>query len=148
MAPVEPFAIAQQQVLGEEHAYPMISYGTQKVSAAWKLYAKSQGVPFEIANAVSEQIKKYENALHHAEDDEKDDIDVNDYIGEEYAEIFAKSAEHRGVIASWSIAPCSYLLYQKDIRKKIGLVNIKDHLCCLMDGHWAEACHFLKNDQM
>lgn len=124
----------------------MISYGTMQVSAAWKLYAKSQGVPFETANAVSNQIKKYENALKHADEDDKDDIDVNDYISGEYRDIFAKSADYQGIISSWSIAPCSYLLYQNSIRKEIGLVRIKDHLCCLMDGKWAEACHFLKND--
>ena len=124
----------------------MISYGTMQVSAAWKLYAKSQGVPYETANAVSNQIKKYENALKHTDEDEKDDIDVNDYIGREYRSIFAKSADYQGIISSWSIAPCSYLLYQRSIRKEIGLVRIKDHLCCLMDGKWAEACHFLKND--
>ena len=146
VAPVDPFALAQQQILGEDHATPMISYGTMQVSAAWKLYAKSQGVPYETANNVSNQIKKYENALKHADEDDKDDIDVNDYITREYRNIFAKSADYQGIISSWSIAPCSYLLYQGSIRKKIGLVRIKDHLCCLMDGKWAEACHFLKND--
>lgn len=146
MAPVDPFALAQQQILGEDHAIPMISYGTMQVSAAWKLYAKSQGIPYETANAVSNQIKKYENALKHADEEDKDDIEVNDYIGREYRSIFAKSADYQGIISSWSIAPCSYLLYQRSIRKEIGLVRIKDHLCCLMDGKWAEACHFLKND--
>lgn len=146
VAPVDPFALAQQQILGEDHAIPMISYGTMQVSAAWKLYAKSQGVPYETANTVSNQIKKYENALKHADEDDKDDIDVNDYITREYRNIFAKSADYQGIISSWSIAPCSYLLYQGSIRKEIGLVRIKDHLCCLMDGKWAESCHFLKND--
>lgn len=124
----------------------MISYGTMQVSAAWKLYAKSQGVDFDTANAISNQIKRYENAVKHADEDEKDDIDVNDYISGEYRTIFEKSADYRGLISSWSIAPCSYLLYGGSIRKEIGLVRIKDHLCCLMDGKWAEACHFLKND--
>lgn len=146
VAPVEPFALAQQQILGEDHAIPMLSYGTMQVSAAWKLYAKSQGVPYETANTVSNQIKKYENALKHADEEDKEDIDINDYIGREYRSIFAKSADYQGIISSWSIAPCSYLLYQGSIRKEIGLVRIKDHLCCLMDGKWAEACHFLKND--
>lgn len=146
VADQEPFARAQQQVLGEDHAYPMISYGTAKVSAAWKLYAKSQGVPFEIANAVSEQIKRYETALKHAEEDEKDDIDPFDYISREYQEIFSRSKDYQGMVNSWSIAPCSYLLYQGSIRREIGLVRVKDHLCCVMDGHWAEECHFLKND--
>lgn len=146
VAKVPPFALAQKQVLGEDQAYPMIAYGTMQVSAAWKLYAKSQDVPFEIANAVSEQIKKYELAVKHAEEDEKDDILVDDYIGKEYKEIFEKSKDYRGLITSWSIAPCSYLLYQGSIRKEIGLIRIKDNLCCLMDGHWAEEGHFLKND--
>lgn len=143
---VEPFARAQQQVLGEDHAYPMIAYGTMQKSAAWKLYAKSQGIPFEIANAVSEQIKKYENALKHAEEDEKDSIDVLDYIDKEFHDIYEKSKDYLGLITSWSIAPCSYLLYGDSIRQNFGLVKIKDHLCCTMDGHWAEECHYLKND--
>lgn len=146
MGNVEPFARAQQQVLGEDHAYPMVAYGTMQKSAAWKLYAKSQGIPFEIANAVSEQIKKYENALKHAEEDDKDSIDVLDYIDKEYHEIYEKSKDYLGLITSWSIAPCSYLLYGNSIRQNFGLVKIKDHLCCTMDGHWAEECHYLKND--
>lgn len=145
-ANVAPFAKAQQEVLGEDHAYPMIAYGTMQKSAAWKLYAKSQGVPFEIANTISDQLKKYEKAVKHASEDEKDDVDVRDYIGKEFWEIYEKSKDYLGLITSWSIAPCSYLLYQGSIRKEIGLVKIKDHLCCLMDGHWAEECHFLKND--
>lgn len=146
VAPVEPFARAQQEVLGEDHAYPMIAYGTLQKSAAWKLYAKSQGIPFELANAVSDQLKKYEIALKHADEESKEEINVLDYIDPQYHDIFLKSKDYLGLISSWSIAPCSYLLYQGNIRREIGLVKIKDHPCCLMDGHWAEECHFLKND--
>lgn len=145
-APVEPFARAQQEILGEDHAYPMVAYGTMQKSAAWKLYAKSQGIPFEIANAVSEQIKKYEAAVKHAPEDEKDDIDVFDYIDKDFHEIYEKSKDYLGLITSWSIAPCSYLLYQGSIRNEVGLVKVKDHICCIVDGHVAEANHFLKND--
>lgn len=146
IAPVEPFAVAQKEVLGDDHAYPMISYGTMKTSAAWKLYAKAQGIPFDISNGVSEDLKRYESALKHADEDEKDDIKVEKYISKEYLKIFEDSKTYLGLISSWSIAPCSYLLYMGSIRKEIGLIRIKDHLCCLMDGHWAEECHFLKND--
>lgn len=146
VAPVEPFARAQKEVLGDDHAYPMIAYGTMKKSAAWKLYAKSQNVPFEIANEVSRQIDKYEKALKHADEDDKDDIHVEDYIEPQYQKIYAGSKDYNGLISSWSIAPCSYLLYQGSIRREIGLVRIKDNLCCNMDGHWAEEAHFLKND--
>lgn len=146
VADQEPFALAQKQILGEDHAYPMISYGTLKDSAAWKLYAKSQGVPFELANDVSNQLKKYEEAYKQADDEEKEDMNVLDYIEEQYHEIFQKSSDYRGLVASWSIAPCSYLLYQGNIKEEIGLVMINGHLCCALDGHWAEEAHFLKND--
>lgn len=146
VAPVEPFARAQQEILGEDHSYPMIAFGTMQTSAAWKLYAKSQGIDFAIANEISNQIKRYEKALKHAEDDDKNSLDVHDYIDKQYHQIFDKSKDYLGVITSWSIAPCSYLLYEGSIRKEIGLTKVKDHLCCLMDGHWAESGHFLKND--
>lgn len=146
MADPPTFAKAQQEILGEDHAYPMISYHPMKTSKAWKLYAKSQGVPFDKANAVSEQIRKYEEAVKQADEDPKDDIDIMDYISEEYREIFSKSAGYRGITDSWSIAPCGYLLYDGSIRRQIGLVRINNNICCMMDGHWAEDGHFLKND--
>lgn len=146
VAEQEPFALAQKQILGEDHSYPMIAWGTQKESASWKMFAKSQGVDFQTANEVSSQLKKYDNALKHAQEDDKDNISVYDYIDKRFHEIYKKSEEYQGIITSWSIAPCSYLLYEKSIRREIGLVRIKENLCCLMDGHWAEECHFLKND--
>ena len=147
-APTEPFVRAQAEILGQDHSYPMIAYGTMQKSAAWKLYAKSQGIPFEIANAVSDQIKKYETAVKHAAEDEKEFIDVNDYIDEEFKDIYSKSKDYLGLITSWSIAPCSSLIYMGSIRKEIGLVKIKENICCLLDGHAAEEGHFLKNDHL
>lgn len=146
VADQEPFAQAQREILGEDHAYPMIAYGTYQKSAAWKLYAKAKGVPFETANAVSEQLKKYENAVKHADEEDKDTIDVLDYIDDQFREIYEDSKDYMGLITSWSIAPCGFLLYQGSIRREVGLIRIKDHLCCLMDGLWAEKNHFLKND--
>lgn len=147
-APTAPFVQAQAEILGQDHSYPMIAYGTMKKSAAWKLYAKSQGIPFEIANAISEQIKRYELAVKHADEDEKDEIDIGKFISKEYRDIYDKSAEYLGLITSWSIAPCSSLIYSGSIREEIGLVKIKDNICCIMDGKWAETGHFLKNDHL
>lgn len=146
VAAQEPFALAQKQILGEDHSYPMIAYGTYKASAAWKLYAKSQGVDFETSNNVSAALKRYEEAVKLADEEDRDLIILEDYIPSEYMKIYERSKEYQGIIDSWSIAPCSYLLYQGSIRREIGLVRIKDHLCCLMDGKWAEKYHFLKND--
>lgn len=146
--PVEPFARAQKEILGDDHSYPMIAYGTLKASAAWKLYAKAQEIPFDIANEISSRIALYEKAMKHADDDEKDNIDITTYIGKEYEGIYQKSKDYLGVIASWSIHPCSYLIYDGNIQEEVGLVKIKDNICCIMDGHWGEAGHFLKQDHL
>lgn len=143
---VSVFAKAQEEVMGEGHSYPMVAYGTMKPKAAWKMYAKSQNVDFELANNVSEQIARYENALKHAGEDEHDDIDVLDYIEDKFKKIYRESESYQGVVVSASIHPCSYLLYQGDIRKEIGLMRAKENLVCIMDGKWAEEYKFLKND--
>lgn len=142
----KPFQEAQKEILGEECAYPMLAYGTSQKSAAWKLYAKSQGIPFEVANEVSEQLRRYDMAVKHADEDSKDDIDIYDYIEPKFHEIWEGAQDYVGIVTSWSIHPCANLVYSGNIRKEIGLVKIKDNICCCMDGHWAEECHFLKND--
>lgn len=142
----KPFQEAQKEILGEECAYPMLAYGTSQKSAAWKLYAKSQGIPFEVANEVSEQLRRYDMAVKHVDEDSKDDIDIYDYIEPKFHEIWEGAQDYVGIVTSWSIHPCANLVYSGNIRKEIGLVKIKDNICCCMDGHWAEECHFLKND--
>ena len=143
---VSIFAEAQREIMGEDHSYPMLAYGTLKPKAAWKMYAKSQNVEFNLAQEVSGQIEKYENALKHAGEEEKDEIEVLDYIDKQYHEIYNQSEKYLGIISDFKIHPCSYLIYQGSIRKEIGLIKIKDNLCCLMDGKWAEDYKFLKND--
>lgn len=140
------FAEGQAQVCGSDHAVQMLAYGTQKASAAWKMFAKSQNIDFATANEVSAQIKRYENKLHTVDEEEKDTIDIMDYIDKRFHDVYLRSTEYQGIITSWSPAPCAFLLYQGSIRRKIGLVKIKDRICCAMDGHWAEKNHFLKND--
>jgi DNA polymerase III alpha subunit len=139
-------AKAQEEVFGEGHSYPMIAYGTMKPKAAWKMFAKSQNVPFDISNDISAQITRYDNVLKHTDEDEKDNIDILDYIDKKYHEIYKQSVSYQGVVTSASIHPCSFLIYNGDIRREIGLMRVKDNLVCVMDGKWAEEYKFLKND--
>lgn len=141
-----PFLQAQKEIMGEESSYEMIAYGTMKPKAAWKMYARSQSVDFQVANDVSEQIERYENALKHASEDDKDSIDIMDYVEPRYQELFEKSKQYQGVISHVTPHPCATLLYQGNIREEIGLINVKGVICCIMDGKWAEDYKFLKND--
>lgn len=148
----EVFIAAQKTVLGENHAFPMIAYGTFKRKSGFKLYARSQNLEFEIANEVSKQLEEYENDLKHADDDEKDLIDVYDYVDPKYHNLIKESEKYTGIISDKKPHPCAHLLYHGDIREEIGLIRIKSEstkkevIACLIDGDIAERFKFLKND--
>lgn len=149
---VSIFKEAQEHILGKDHAVPMIAFGTLKKKAAFKLYAKSQGIDFSIANIISNQISEYDEAVKNADDDDKADINIYDYVDERYRQYIERSERYWGVISDKKQAPSAYLLYQGDIRREIGLIKCKSEstgkevITCVIDGAIAENYKFLKND--
>ena len=147
------FAEAQNEILGNEHAYPMITYGTMKSSGAWKLYSRTTKLNFEEANSVSEQIKEYEMALKYADEEEKETISIYSFIEEKHHKIYDESLKYLNLVNSTSIHPCAYLLYNHgNIKEEFGLIRIRssasnsDNLCVNCDGLFAEKYKMLKND--
>ena len=145
-------AEAKEEILGKDHAYPMIAFGTCKKKSAFKLYARSQNMDFDLANTISGQIEKYDEALKYADDDEKDDINIYDYVDEEYHSYIDASKKYQGIIMDKKKAPCAYLLYDGSIREEIGLIKCKsettkkEYMTAVIDGAIAENYKFLKND--
>lgn len=146
------FEQAQTEIFGKDHAVRMIAYGKMKAKSAWKMYAKAKDIDFDLANVVSDQIEKYENALKHADEEDVDEISVYDYVDEKYHEILKDSENYLGIVGDVKPHPCGYLIYQGNIRRDIGLIKTKsktgkkEFLCTVMDGKWAEDYKFLKND--
>jgi DNA polymerase III alpha subunit len=145
----EVFAEAQEEVLGEGHSFPMIAFGTLRKKAAWKLYAKSQDIPFDVSNAVSEQLDKFDNAVKYSDEEE---VKIEDYVHKKYLPLVDESKRYQGVISDKKKAPCAYLLYSGDIESEIGLIRCKsestkkDFITTVMDGAVAEKYKYLKND--
>jgi len=146
------FLESQDEVLGTESSYQMIAFGKYKVKSAFKLYAKSQNIPFNIANTISQQIEAYELDYKHADDDMKDLIDVYNYVDKEYHDIIRDSEKYQNLISDKKPAPCASLIYQGNIKEEIGLIKIKgkngkkDVLVAAIDGNAAEDYKYLKND--
>lgn len=149
---VEIFAQAQEEILGKDHAIPMIAFGTAKKKSAFKIYARAKDMDFTLANTISRQIEKYDKAVANAEEDEKDEIDIYDYVDEQYRPYIEASKKYWGIITDRKKAPCAYLLYQGSIRKEIGLIKCKsestkkEYMVAVIDGAVAEHYKFLKND--
>lgn len=141
--------------MGDWHSAPMIAFGTLKRLSAWKMYCRAENVPFEDANAVSENLKQYERDVKYTEDEEeKELINVFDYVPEEYHDQLRMSEKYLGLIDSISPHPCAYLLCMKDIRREIGVYRInsgqgskkKVVYAAYIDGATAEKFGYLKND--
>jgi len=151
LANPEIFAVAQKQILGEESSYPLIAFGTMRPKAAFKMYARAKQIGFDTANLISLKIDSYEQDYKHASEEERETLNVLDYIEPEFRETFLGSQKYLGIVADIKVAPCGYLLYSGNIRREIGLIRINSvngnqHICTVMDGLWAENYKFLKND--
>ena len=143
---------AQKEILGDNHAIPMIAFGTCKKKSAFKLFARSQNMDFELANTISSQIADYEEAVKNADEDDKDAIDIYDFVDKKYSNYIEQSKKYWGIIMDKKKAPCAFLLYQGNIREEIGLIKCKsestgkEFLTAVVDGAIAENYKFLKND--
>lgn len=148
----EIFEQAQVTVMGQDHAYPMVAFGTLQPKSAFKMYARSQKLDPIIAQEVSDQISKYQHDYNKAEDDAKDDINLLDYIDEQYHPYIEASEKYLGIIVDKKRAPCSFILYNGSIRREIGLIRIKskttgkDVMCANIEGAVAEKFGYIKND--
>lgn len=149
----EPFIRAQKKLLGENSCYDLIAFGTLKLKSAFKMYARANNVDPQIANDVSKQIDKYEKAVLYAEEDEKDDINVYDYVDEnEFGHIIEGCQRYLGIIDNRKGHPCGTVISSCDIEEEIGIVLCKSEttgkevLTALIESITIDSFGWLKND--
>ena len=140
-------------IMGENRVARMVAFGTLQRASAWKMYARAVDVPFEIANEISEYLRKYELDVKYADDDDKNDIDVFDYVPEEYHDYVRMSEQYLGVVDSISPHSCAFVLSNADVRREFGLIrlkpktgNKKEIYAAFIDGETADAFGYLKLD--
>ena len=158
---VEAFEQAGREIFGEHGCYPMVAYGTTKTLSAFKLLARARDIDFDVSNEVSKQIKKYENDCKHAIENNQDDpdynvdddIDIADYVDEEYLPLIEDSKQYKNIVVTQSPHPCAHLIYHKDIREEIGIVRLKAktggkeaQFCAYIDGNTADKVGYVKSD--
>ena len=148
----EPFIKAARDLLGEHGAYPLMTLGKLKTKNAWKMYARINNVEPSVANDVSKAIDKYNKALSFADEDNRDEISVDDYIPEEYLKLFQESLEYQGITDGFGTHACGVLCFDGDIRREIGLISAKSeskgsrNLVAAIEGKYLDSFGYLKQD--
>jgi DNA polymerase III alpha subunit len=125
-----PFIKATEDLLGKENCAWMLAWKPLQNSSAFRLYCKGIGLSIKEYDEIAKNLELYEN-------DPK------------WKNTIKESKRFIGVIESISESPCSMLLYNKPVRKEIGLVRTNnDVYCCLLDGINCDSYKYLKNDYL
>jgi len=152
VAAQEPFVRATKKLLGEHGCYPLMAIEKLKEKAAWQLYAGVNDVSPEDANKISKYLNEYNKALKYAEDDEKDEIHVEDFIPNEYVELFKKSNDYQGITINLKAHACGHFIFDGDIRREVGLISAvsettgKRTLCAAIEGGMLDEFGYVKED--
>jgi DNA polymerase III alpha subunit len=152
IAEQQPFVNAAKELLGEHGCYPLMAIEKLKVKSAWKLYSKANGVSPSDSDAVSKCIDAYLLDLKHTSEEDRDSINVEDYISEEYADLYRKSVDYQKITINLKCHPCGHLVFSGNILEEIGLVSAisentnKRTICACVQGGYLDAYGYVKDD--
>lgn len=151
----EPFIQAQKDVICEEGTFDLIALGTLKYKSAFKMYARAYELDPQIANDVTKQITKYENALKYAEEDEKEYIDIFDYVDKEkYGDLIEGCQEYMGIVDNLKSHPCGCLCYDGDAIEDVGVIMVRSEstgrecFVALLESGTIDVFGYLKQDYL
>lgn len=123
------FIQATKDLLGEKNCEWMLAWKPLQESSGFRLYCKAIGLG----------VSEYDEVAKNLDDYRED---------EKWKDIIEESKNFVGVIESIAPSPCSMLLYDKPVDEEIGLIKIKDQICCLLDGYNCDKYKYLKNDYL
>lgn len=125
-----PFIKATEDLLGKENCAWMLSWKPFQAASAFRAYCKGIGMELSEYDEVAKNLESFQ-------DDPK------------WKNIIEESKRFIGVTESVSESPCSMLLYDKPVRRELGLVRTSaGQLCCLLDGKNCDKYKYLKNDYL
>ena len=148
----EEFIKAQKELIGDLGTYDLIALGTLKLKAAWKMYARANGISPDTANEVSKQLSNYELAKKHAEENEI--INIEDYVDNQYKDLVKDCQRYLGIYDNMKGHPCSTVAYNGDVESDIGVVLCKSEatgnkvLTAVIESGTIDAFGYLKQDYL
>lgn len=152
IASQEAFVKAAKDILGEHSCYPLMALSKLKEKAAWQLYAGVNDVSPSEANMISKCLDEYNKKLKHTDEEDKYLVKVEDFIPEEYLDLYKKSLEYQGITINVLCHACGHLLLDGDIRREIGLISAVSEstgnrtLCAAVEGSYLDMYGYVKED--
>ena len=161
-----PFVAATRDLIGEFCCYPLLAVGKLKEKSAFKLYAGVNGVDPQLANDVTTSIDAYNEALKNVDEDDKDQIDIEDYIPDkDLLALYRQSLPYQNIIEQAKVHACAHIVFNGydgggdligagDIRYEIGLIRCvsestgNSEVVACVEGSLLDAYGYVKNDYL
>ena len=153
VAEQEPFVKASRELLGEHGCYPMIAYGTMKLSEAFRNVCRSKGMGFEEFNDISKSLNSMADDICQTLEIEENDTnriidEIKKRLDVKWHQILEETKIYLGTIISASVHPCAHVLDNKDLRYEYGVVRMGEFLCVMVTSNEADEYKLLKNDYL
>lgn len=160
----EPFRDSAREIFGEYSCYPLLAVGTLKEKSAFKLYAGVKGIDPQVANDITTQIDNYNEDVKNADEEDKGNIDIHDYITDpKHYQIYKESIPYQSIIEQAKVHACGFGLFngnprQKnvigygDLRYEIGLIRCRSKstgnttMVLNIEGGLLDSLGFVKDD--
>ena len=163
----EPFVEAARELFGKHGCYPLLAVGKLGEKSGFKLYADIQGIEPSLANEITSEIDKYNEALKNTDDDDdRKNIHIEDYITDKHhLEVFYDSKSYQGIIEQAKVHACGFIIFngnprQKDVigygdvRYEIGLIRChsestgKSTIVANVEGALLDLYGYVKDDAL
>lgn len=163
----EPFVEAARELFGKHGCYPLLAVGKLGEKSGFKLYADIQGIEPSLANEITSEIDKYNEALKNTDDDDdRKNIHIEDYITDKHhLEVFYDSKSYQGIIEQAKVHACGFIIFngnprQKDVigygdvRYEIGLIRChsestgKSTIVANVEGTLLDLYGYVKDDAL
>lgn len=119
------------------------------------MYSRAYNLDPQLANAVTKQIDKYESALKYADEEDKDLIDIFDYVDKEkYGDLIEGCQDYKGIVDNIKSHPCGTVCADFDVVEEVGVIMVKSEstkrecFVAVIESGTIDAFGFLKQDYL
>lgn len=149
IADVDIFYKAQKEILGEDTNYPLIAFGTLQEKSAFKMLCKAKGdIPVELQNEMTDRINKYTIDKLYADDDDKDNIRLEDYLdNDELLDLYRQGEKYFGITTDTKRHASAFCVSNENIAELFGLCRTpSEDIVLNLEGKYMDELGYVKLD--
>ena len=146
---IEKFVEAQEEILGKNNSAPIVAYGTLKTKSAFKLLCNTKDdISPTLQNEMSAKIDEYQKDYDYADEDEKDDIRIEDYLdNDDLVKLYQESKKYLGIVTDLKKHASAYCIADHDIVSKFGILKTrKNDIVLNLEGSQLDILGYVKID--